>query len=78
MPLPSNGTAVEIHGFCITEIGYGSLVCSIDENTGVKPRWLKRDKLFFYTKYKNLIVNSILKFLTRVMIKSNYSLLKVK
>jgi len=38
MPLPSNGTAVEIHGFCITEIGYGSLVCSIDENTGVKPR----------------------------------------
>ena len=50
MPLPSNGTAVEIHGFCITEIGYGSLVCSIDENTGVKPRWLKRDKLFFLHK----------------------------
>jgi hypothetical protein len=37
MPLPSNGRAVGIHGFCIREISYGSLVCSIDKNTGVKP-----------------------------------------
>jgi hypothetical protein len=50
MPLPSNGRAVGIHGFCIREISYGSLVCSIDKNTGVKPRTLKMDNLILYIK----------------------------
>ena len=76
MPLPTNGKAVGIHGFCITQFGYGSLVCSVGKNTGVKPCWLKKDKLILYTKYKNWIVNWILKFLIQVMIKNNYSLLK--
>jgi len=54
MPLPSNGRAVGIHGFCIREISYGSLVCSIDKNTRVRPCSLKMDKLILYTKLQKI------------------------
>lgn len=72
----SNGRVKGIHGFYVREIGYGSLVWSIDKTTDVKLCWLKGYKLVLYIKYKNLILNSILKFLVHVMIENNYSLLK--
>ena len=47
MPLPSNGRAVDIHRFCIREIGYGSSMWTCDTTIDVKSGWPKPGRINF-------------------------------